>query len=229
MVVVPVGMTSVILVEPGVSITHAAVKLCADQGTLLIWVGEAGVRLYSAGQPGGASGERILYQASLRLDPRGRIEVARRLYTTMFGDVPPPANDIEKLRGIEGARVKKLYVELAADVGLPWEGRERAALHVKDALGFATSTLYGIAEAVILAAGFSPAIGFIHSGDPRSLAYDLADTVKFKTVVPAAFAVAAESSVDVRNRVRRRCRDLFRETRMVDTLFDTLHDALAVA
>lgn len=228
-VVIPCAVSTVLMLEPGVSVTHAAVKMCADQGTLLLWVGEAGVRVYSAGQPGGAAGERILQQAALRLDARQRIEVARRFYTRMFGEEPPPSNSIEKLRGLEGSRVKKWYVEIAASRAVAWTGREAAPKPLRDALGYATATLYGVSEAVIVAAGFSPAIGFIHTGDARSLVFDLADTVKFSTVVPAAFDVFAEGSVDVRSAVRRRCRDLFRSQHVINTLFANLLYAMGEA
>lgn len=143
-VVIPVGMATVILIEPGVNVTHAAVKLCADQGTLLLWVGEAGVRIYSAGLPGGAAGERIRQQAALRLNPKHRIAVARRFYERMFGELPPPANDIAKLRGIEGVRVKRWYQDIADQAGVSWDGRERSPKALRDAIGYATATLYGI-------------------------------------------------------------------------------------
>lgn len=221
-VAIPAGLATTVFIEPGVAVTHAAVKLCADHGTLLLWTGEAGVHLYSAGLPGGAAGERLLAQAALRLDARGRVETARRFYTRMFGAIQPPAHDIEKLRGIEGARVKTWYAEIAAQTGVPWQGREVAPGPLRDALGYATAALYGVCEAVILAAGYSPAIGFIHTGDRRSLVFDLADTVKFRTVVPAAFRVYADGVEDVRSRVRRRCRDLFRAENTIATLFDNL-------
>jgi CRISPR-associated protein Cas1 len=44
---IPVGSIACIMLEPGPRVSHAAVKLAAAVGTLLIWVGEAGVRLYS--------------------------------------------------------------------------------------------------------------------------------------------------------------------------------------
>ena len=65
---IPVGGVVCLLLEPGTSITHAAIALAADCGTLLIWIGEGGVRLYSAGQPGGARADRLLYQARLALE-----------------------------------------------------------------------------------------------------------------------------------------------------------------
>ena len=221
-VVIPCGAAVVLLLEPGMAVTHAAVKLCADHGTLLVWIGEAGVRVYSAGHPGGGAGSRILLQARRALLPRSRLAVARRFYQRMLGEDPPATTDIEALRGFEGSRVKTWYRDIAAERGIAWNGRDKAPARLRDAIGYATATLYGISEAVILAAGFSPAIGFIHEGDVRSLVFDLADTVKFRTVVPVAFDVFRSDAHDVRSAVRRACRDLFRQSRLIDVLMDNL-------
>lgn len=223
---IPCAQSTVLLLEPGVTVTHAAVKMCSDQGTLLIWVGEACVRVYSAGEPGGAAGERILAQARLRLNRRSRIAVARRFYHRMLGKMPHRANDIEKLRGMEGAWVRQKYRDLAEEHGVVWTSRDEASHALQEGLAYATATLYGLSEAVILGAGYSPSIGFIHSGDRRSLVYDLADTVKFRTVVPAAFSVVVSGPKDVRSEVRRACRDLFRSESTIESLFDNLAYAL---
>ena len=61
------------MLEPGTHISHAAVKLAAITGTLLIWVVEAGVRLYSSGQPGGARSDKLLYQAKLVFEKEGDV------------------------------------------------------------------------------------------------------------------------------------------------------------
>jgi CRISPR-associated protein Cas1 len=61
-------------------------------------------------------------------------------------------------------------------------------------LSAATSCLYGITEAAVLAAGYAPAIGFVYSGQPLSFIYDIADLIKFETVVPVAFKVASKHS-----------------------------------
>ena len=50
----PVGGLACLMLEPGTRVSHAAAVLAARAGCLLVWVGEAGVRLYAAGQPGGA-------------------------------------------------------------------------------------------------------------------------------------------------------------------------------
>lgn len=223
---IPVAMVSAIFLEPGVSITHEAVKLAAENDTLLLWTGEAGIRLYSAGMPGGKSAGRIVSQVKLHLDDKERLQAAQRLYRLMFGVDFPATRSIEKLRGMEGARVKRLYAEIASQYGVQWEGREAAAEELRESMGFATSCLYGLAEAVILVCGYAPSIGVVHSGDQRSLVFDLADTVKFKTVIPVAFQVFAESNKDIGARVRRRCRDVFRQQRLAETLFANLYEIM---
>ena len=223
---IPVAMVSAILIEPGVTVTHEAVKLAAECGTLLMWVGEAGVRVYSSGQPGGKHAERLIQQVSLHLDENRRLCAAKRLYKLMFDEEMPETRSIEKLRGLEGSKIKLIYREIASAYGVEWTGRGNADVALKDAMGFATSCLYGLSEAVILAAGYSPAIGIVHCGDVRSMVYDLADTVKFKTVIPAAFEIFNESAIDTGNRVRRRCRDIFREQHTSEVLFDNLFHIL---
>lgn len=59
---IPVGGIACLMLEPGARISHAAVALAAQAGTLVTWVGEGGVRLYSAGQPGGARSDKLLWQ-----------------------------------------------------------------------------------------------------------------------------------------------------------------------
>jgi len=115
---IPVGSVACLLLEPGTRVSHAAVKLASTVGTLLIWVGEAGVRLYSAGQPGGARSDKLLYQAQLALDDSLRLKVVRRMFEIRFGEEAPARRSVDQLRGIEGARVRKLYQALAKQYGV---------------------------------------------------------------------------------------------------------------
>src|SRR5947199_5978030 len=82
---IPVGGVACLMLEPGTRVSHAACALAARVGTLLVWIGEAGVRLYSAGQPGGARSDRLLYQAQLALDMQLRLKVVRKMYAMRFG------------------------------------------------------------------------------------------------------------------------------------------------
>ena len=220
----PLTQTSVLLLGPGTCITHAAVRHCADQGCLIQWVGEEGVRLYSAGRDRHV---RLEDQARVVLDVERRLAAARRLYRRMTALEPPERATIESLRGWEGQWVAKRYQEIAAQYGVHWSRREAGGARPLDAaLDTATSTLYGITEAVIVALGLSPALGIVHHGDPRSLVFDIADTVKFRTVVPVAFGVLADSAAKVSQETRRRCRDLFVRERLLEQLVDTTEHVL---
>src|SRR5690606_8626154 len=90
-----------------------------------------------------------------------------------------------------------------------------------------TSCLYGITEAAVLAAGYAPAVGFIHTGKPLSFVYDIADLFKFETVVPLAFRVAAKRPKDPEREVRLACRDLFRSTKLLARIIPTIEEVLA--
>ncbi|HKK14301.1 MAG TPA: type I-E CRISPR-associated endonuclease Cas1e [Gammaproteobacteria bacterium] len=230
---IPVGSIVCLLLEPGARISHAAVKLAATVGTLLIWIGEGGVRLYSAGQPGGARSDKLLYQAQLALDEQLRLKVVRRMYALRFQEEPPSRRSVDQLRGIEGTRVRKMYQTLAKQHGVKWQGRKYdpndwdRSDPVNKCLSSATSCLYGICEAGILAAGYAPAIGFLHTGKPQSFVYDIADIIKFETVVPVAFRVAAKGPTHPDRETRIACREAFRETKLLQRLIPLIEDVLS--
>ncbi len=242
---IPIGGVTCLMLEPGTRVSHMAVALAAWAGTLLIWVGEAGVRLYAAGQPGGARADRLLHQARLALDEELRLRVVRRMYALRFEEEAPAKRSVDQLRGIEGARVRELYKVLAAKHGVTWDGRAYdptdwgSANVVNRCLSAGTSALYGLTEAAVLAAGYAPAIGFLHTGKPQSFVYDIADLFKFDTVVPEAFRVAAAVEAgrpldgrpvsDPVAETRRRCRDTFRRTNLLARLIPTIEDVLAAA
>jgi CRISPR-associated protein Cas1 len=230
---IPVGGVACIMLEPGTRLSHRAAALAARVGTLLVWVGEAGVRLYSAGQPGGARSDRLLYQARLALDEVLRLKVVRKMYAVRFGEAPE-RRSVEQLRGIEGARVRRSYQLLAQQFGVKWTGRDYdpeswdSSDLPNRCLSAATACLYGVAEAAVLAAGYAPAVGFIHTGKPLSFVYDVADVYKFETVVPVAFKVAAsEPHGSPERAVRLACRDIFRQTRLLDRIIPDIEEILA--
>lgn len=229
---IPVGSVACIMLEPGTRVSHAAVALAARVGTLLVWVGEAGVRMYAAGQPGGARSDRLLFQARLALDDELRLKVVRKMYALRFGEEPPARRSIDQLRGIEGARVRELYKQLARRFRVDWSHREYDAEVWESGdipnrcLSAATACLYGITEAAILAAGYAPAIGFIHTGKPQSFVYDIADIVKFDTVVPVAFEQAAKMPHQPERAVRLACRDAFRRTKILERLIPMIEEVL---
>lgn len=230
---IPLGGVACLMLEPGIRVSHAAAVLASRVGCLLVWVGEAGVRLYSAGQPGGARADRLLYQARLALDDAARLKVVRKMYAMRFKEEPPARRSVEQLRGIEGARVRKMYELLARQYRVPWKNRNYDHTEWSSGdlpnrcLSSATACLYGICEAAILAAGYAPAIGFVHTGKPQSFVYDIADIFKFETVVPVAFRIAARHPGQPERAVRLACRDTFRQTRLLHRIIPTIEEILA--
>lgn len=234
---IPVGGVAGLMLEPGARISHSAVVLAARAGTLVTWIGEAGVRLYAAGQPGGARSDKLLWQASLALDPAARLRVVREMYRIRFGEAAPLKRSINQLRGIEGARVRTSYDLLARQHGVTWKRRRYDPTDWDGAdvpnrcLSAATACLHGLTEAAVLAAGYAPAIGFLHTGKPRSLVYDIADLWKTRTVVPEAFRVAGKAQkgkldIPIERAVRLACRDSFRTTGLLSKIIPGIEDVL---
>jgi len=230
---IPVGGVACLMLEPGTRISHAAVVLAARVGCLIVWVGEAGVRLYAGGQPGGARADRLLYQAKLALDEEARLRVVRKMYEFRFKNPVPSHYSVQQLRGVEGSRVREMYVQMAQKYRVPWSGRKYDPAEwgsgdlANRCLSSATSCLYGISEAAILAAGYAPAIGFIHAGKTKSFVYDIDDLFKFDTVVPVAFQIASQNPGDPERAVRIACRDQFRETRLLKKIIPTIEEILS--
>ena len=229
----PVGGVACLMLEPGARVSHAAVVLAARVGCLLVWIGEGGVRLYAAGQPGGARADRLLYQARLALDDAARLKVVRKMYAFRFKEEPPERRSVEQLRGIEGARVRKMYELLARQYGVSWSYRNYnpetwgSGDVPNRCLSSATACLYGVCEAAILAAGYAPAVGFIHTGKPQSFVYDIGDLFKSETVVPIAFRIAAKKPPEPEREVRLACRDSFRQTRLLERIIPAIEEVLA--
>lgn len=230
---IPVGDVACLMLEPGTRISHAAAALAARVGTLLVWIGEAGVRLYSSGQPGGARADRLLYQAKLALDETLRLKVVRKMYAMRFGEEPPARRSVEQLRGIEGARVRETYKLIAKKYGVEWKARNYDTDNwdkgdvPNRCLSSATACLYGVTEAAVLAAGYAPAVGFIHTGKPLSFVYDVADIYKFETVVPLAFKIAAKQPGNPEQQVRLACRDVFRESKLLARIIPGIEEMLS--
>jgi CRISPR-associated protein Cas1 len=172
------------------------------------------------------------------LDEEARLKVVRKMFEIRFGEPAPERRSIDQLRGIEGARVRAFYEALAARSGVQWRRRrydvdDWSASDVPNiCLSAATACLHGLAEAAVLAAGYAPAIGFLHSGRPLSFVYDIADLFKFETVVPKAFEIAGRAA---RGRLegpperetRRACRDIFRSANLLERIIPTIEDVLA--
>lgn len=230
---VPVASLAVLMLGPGTKITHAAIRTLAENNCLVIWCGEENVRFYAAGTGGTRSGTALLYQAWLASDPKRRMEVVRRMYQARFPEPLEAGLSLQQIRGMEGLRVRASYARLSEEHGVTWSGRnyDRSAWHKGDvanrAISAANACLYGLCHAAILSIGLSPAIGFIHTGKQLSFVYDVADLYKAETTLPIAFRTAAERPQHLEREVRRRCRDTFREARLVARIVPDIQGLVA--
>lgn len=234
MTAIPAAALGVLMLGPGTTLTHAAAQALADNNCLVIWAGEENVRFYAYGTGGTRSGAPLLLQARLVSDEASRMEVVRRMYRMRFSDMPDKAASVEALRGMEGIRVRQSYARASEQSGVEWNGRSydrgnwAEADPVNRALSCANSCLYGICHAAILAAGYSPGLGFIHTGKQLSFVYDIADLYKVDVTIPVAFAAAREDPPNLERVVRLACRDQFRETKLLGRIIPDIQKALDV-
>lgn len=229
---VPIGQLGLLMLGPGTTLTHAAVKTLAGNNCLVAWVGEEGVRLYAHGTGGTFSARRLLFQAQLYCDPKQRLAVAYRMYKKRFPGSSLEDKTIEQVRGMEGLRVRNAYQQAAEEHGIPWDGRDYnqdgwfEANAANRALSCANACLYGVCHAAIVAAGYSAAIGFIHTGKLLSFVYDMADLYKTDLTVPLAFRLAATVTRDLERAVRTECRTAFHSFHIMDRLIPDIKEVL---
>jgi CRISPR-associated protein Cas1 len=232
---IPVAALSVLLLGPGSTVTHAAMGVLAECGCSVVWCGEGGTRFYASGMGETRRSANLLRQAALWADPETRMEVVLRMYRMRFaGDLDPDLT-LQQLRGWEGVRVRDAYRKASEESGVPWSGRAyqpdqwQHADPVNRALSAANACLYALCHAAIVSTGFSPAMGFIHTGKALAFVYDIADLYKAEITVPAAFRATAEGTEGVEQRVRRTCRDVFFERKLLARIVPDIQQALGMA
>lgn len=203
---VPAALVATVLIGPGTRITSGAVRLLADSGTAICWVGERGVRMYATGLGPSRGSELLMRQAYLVTRTKERLGVARRMYSVRFPDEDVSTMTMQQLRGREGARVKRLYREHAKRTDVNWNGREYrpgdpfvAGDDVNRLLSAGHACLYGICHAAITGIGASPALGFVHTGGATSFVLDIADLYKADYTIPLAFELAQRGHVTERD------------------------------
>ncbi|MGB3618206.1 MAG: type I-E CRISPR-associated endonuclease Cas1e [Catalinimonas sp.] len=220
----PAAGLSALLLGPGTTITHGAVRTLTDVGCSIVWCGQGGVRCYAQGTGETHKAYRLMRQAELSATPDLRLRVIERLYRMRFADVLPPGLTLEQIRGKEGVRVREAYAEAARRFGVVWRGRNYDRTSWSDAdplnraLSSANACLHGLVHAALLSSGYAPALGFIHQGKQLSFVYDVADLYKTKITVPVAFATVAEDPPKLETQVRRRCRDAFTNLRLLQRI-----------
>ena len=192
---VPHQSTSIILLGPGSSVTHDALRILAAHGCGLAAVGAGGIRFYTAMPLLPDSSALARRQVMLWSDTKSRVALARAMYTLRFGE-EVKARTLDMLRGMEGARLKRLYELTAQRFGVPWNGRryDRANPNATDlpnqAINHAASAVEAAAAIAVAATATIPQLGFVHEDSGQSFVLDVADLVRHDITLPIAFGAA---------------------------------------
>lgn len=231
---VPVASLSVLMLGPGVAITHAAIVALGEGGCSVVWCGEQGTKFYASGLGETRKGGNIMAQAEAWADESKRLDVVKRLYRMRFPVQLEPGLTLEQIRGMEGVRVREAYARASRETGVPWSGRAyqrgdwAAADPVNRALSTANACLYGLCHAAIVSTGFSPALGFLHTGKMLSFVYDVADLYKMDVTVPIAFQAVMGGTSSLESRVRRICRGAFYRKKLLERIVPDIQRALGL-
>lgn len=233
---IPFQMLSAILLGPGTSVTHDALRLLARHGCALVAVGEDGVRFY-AGMPFGNDDSALSRRhARAWADERARSTLVRKLYAWRLGEVLPDA-EIAVLRGIEGARMKETYRLLAQKYGVAWHGR-RYDRDLPEATDLPNQAINHVVTAVesagmlaVALTGAIPSLGFIHEDSGNAFTLDVTDLFRDTVTLPAAFLAVREFNEEVgkpgvsMERIARRAAGrLMREKKVIPAMIDRIKE-----
>jgi CRISPR-associated protein Cas1 len=191
----PVATINTLLLGPGTSITHEAVKTAAAANCSICWVGEDSLLFYAYGLSPTSNTRNMLRQARLAGDEEIATDVARAFFAKRFPDAKLEKKTLQEMMGMEGLRVKKLYDEKAQQYQVGWKGRvfTPGKFELSDVtnqvLTSTNAALYGILCSCVHSLGYSPYLGFIHSGSPLPFIYDLADLYKGELCIDLAFSL----------------------------------------
>ena len=198
----PVATLSAVLLGPGTTVTHAAMKACADSNTPVCWIGEDCMRFYAFGITPNHTNDMPRKHAALWADKKKRAEIARRMFVLRFPDLDVQAHSVPELRGMEGLRVRTKYAELGQQYGVTWKGRDydksnwNIADGINRTLSAANASLYAVCAAVCCSLGYLPSLGFVHDAGTLPFIYDVADLYKEITSMPAAFQAIRQKPDD---------------------------------
>ncbi len=212
---VPVSSLTCLMLGPGISITHAAIKTAAENGCMIVWCGENGARFYASGQGETRNAKNTLVQARYCMDENLHMRVVRRMYEIRFPKMDCSKMTLQQIRGMEGIRVRSAYQMAAKLNGIIWNKRDYKQTDwdksdgINRALSAANAVLYSVCQAAIYSLGYSSALGFVHTGKMLSFVYDIADLYKAETTIPAAFAAVKRNPKEPESHVRDFCRRYF--------------------
>ena len=233
---IPAAIIGILLLGPGTDISHRAVELLGDSGTSIAWVGEHGIRQYAHGRSLSHSSRFLEKQALLVSNMRTKLQVARAMYEMRFPDEDVSDLTMQQLRSKEGARIRKLYRNMAKKYSVKWDGRTYdpdnfdSGDPVNQALSSSNVALYGLVYSAVSAMGMAPGLGFVHKGHDLSFVYDIADLYKAELTIPISFQIASEHAdgENIGKIARQKMRDQFVDGKVLARIVKDIQILLGV-
>lgn len=227
---IPITTIACLILGPGTSITHKAITNISKAGCSICWMGMDQAVFYAYGEPTTNKSKNILKQISYHESKMKHTEVVHKMYNFRYPNDKVKSMTLEQLRGFEGKKMKEIYQYWADEYEIPWSGRK----YNKDNFNSSDLTnkyltalnhiLYAITEAIILIMGFSPTIGFIHTGHISSFVFDISDLFKEEITVPLAFKLSKELGYFDRHKMIKAYRDLITEKKVIKRMVNVLED-----
>lgn len=229
----PIATINCLLLGPGTSVTHEAVKVAASANCSICWVGEDSMLFYAAGITPSADTRNFRHQLEMAADAQKSVEVARRFFARRFPTADLEEKSLQEMMGMEGYRVRQLYEDKANHYGVGWKGRNfvQGKFELGDLtnqiLTAANAALYGILSSSIHALGYSPHIGFIHSGSPLPFVYDIADLYKEELCIDLAFSLTKDMAGRYnKHKVAHAFKDRVITSRLLETIAQDIESVL---
>ena len=195
---IPAATVMTLLLGPGTSVTHEAMKVLAALNTTVCWVGEDSLMFYAVGQTPPSDTRNLKHQLELAADPEKSLGIARKMFLCRFPEAKVRGKSLKELMVMEGGRVRELYETLARKYLVLWQGRSYrpGKFELSDMtnklITSCNSALYALVSSILNALGLSPKVGFVHSGSPLPFVYDVVDLYKADLVFDLAFSLTAE-------------------------------------
>lgn len=234
----PVATISCLLLGPGTSVTHEAIKAASAANCTICWVGEDSLLYYATGIAPTATTRNFRRQAELSCNEVASLEVARAMMRKRFPGAILENKTLSELKGMEGIRVKQLYERKAQKYNVGWKGRRYVPgkFELSDLtnqiLTAVNHALYGILVSCVHSLGCSPRLGFIHSGSELPFIYDIADLYKDELCIDLAFSLTLSLAGDynryaVSEAFRKRAIEMDLLKRAVDDIDDLIGEKSA--
>ena len=233
---IPHQSVSMVLLGPGSSVTHDALRLLARHGCGIAAIGEGATQFYTA--PPLFPDTSVAARAQVRLwaDPQSRMDVARAMYAMRFGEIVR-TRDIEVLRGQEGARIKRSYQLAAERFGVAWSGRNYDRENpeggdlANQAINHAATAMSAAAAVAVASVGAIPQLGFVHEDSGQSFVLDIADLYRHDLTLEIAFGAVKEtksSALPIERLTRQRAARLMQRRALIPEMIDRIKSILRV-